>query len=669
MGGGGANRLEGGEGADRLFGGKGNDQLYGDPGDDELYGNWGNDTLDGGKGDDRLEGGAGADQLKGGAGNDTISYAGSDAAVDIRLSTGHASGGHAEGDEFSDVGSIIGSAHNDRLDGDANDNELTGGAGDDRLEGGAGADTLTGGTGTDTISYAGSDAAVDIRLSAGHASGGHAKGDAFSAVENIIGSAHNDRLDGDANDNELTGGAGADRLYGGAGNDFLSGNYGDDRLKGGAGDDRLEGGAGADTLTGGTGTDTISYAGSDAAVDIRLSAGHASGGHAKGDAFSAVENIIGSAHNDRLDGDANDNKLSGMAGDDRLEGGTGHDSLSGGEGDDRLEGGEGDDNLWGDGGDDTLDGGEGNDFLSGNYGDDRLKGGAGADWLYGRDGADTLTGGAGTDIFTFHRGDSLGSGDVITDFRVAGADRDALDLRAFNIDLARDLESQGLTLSGLMDADGDGATDDRKITLPDGGTITLLNLGTAALVIDDFTFAVEEYGRWPTIVDPEPEGQPDPEPEGNGGALTGALTNVEAGADPEVLLPQQSILQQHLNLLKLITSGASGRLDAGDLSIGGGLDLPASDDGLHRSSYHLYYRADGGSYFLRFDDAVTADLPVGATAVQVDAALEGLDGITSAEVSGEPGNLTIALTADEPHVLQWGDLNLGGDGSLDYLIA
>ena len=50
-------------------------------------------------------------------------------------------------------------------------------------------------------------------------------------------------------------------------------------------------------------------------------------------------------------------------------------------------------------------------------------------------------------------------------------------------------------------------------------------------------------------------------------------------------------------------------------------------------------------------------------------ALEGLDGVTSAEVTGEPGNFTIALTADEPHVLQWGDLNLDGDGQLDYLIA
>lgn len=80
----------------------------------------------------------------------------------------------------------------------------------------------------------------------------------------------------------------------------------------------------------------------------------------------------------------------------------------------------------------------------------------------------------------------MGNGDVITDFRVAGTTRDALDLRAFDIDLARDLESQGLTLSGLMDADGDGATDDREITLPDGGVIALLYVDSAELAMDHF---------------------------------------------------------------------------------------------------------------------------------------------------------------------------------------
>ena len=483
--------------------------------------------------------------------------------------------------------------------------------------------------------------------------------------------------------NTLRGTDGDDELYGGAGNDRLYGYAGGDRLDGGAGDDHLEGMTGDDDLYGGAG-------------------------------------------NDGLYGNEGNDTVSGQGGNDRLYGGAGNDGLSGGEGNDQLEGGEGNDLLFG---------GEGNDTLIGGAGDDKLWGGGGRN---------TLTGGAGTDIFSFNWG---AGGHVITDFKVAGANRDVLDLRAYNIDYTRDLESQGLTLSGLMDADEDGATDDRIITLPDGGIFALLDVGSAALAIDDFTFAGDDGALTKPNVDagdepedqpdpepedqpdpepedqpgpepedqpgpepedqpgpepedqpdPEPEDQPDPEPEGDGGALTnvdagdepedqpgpdpegqpgpepggngGALTNVDAD-EGDGLTPQQSILQQHLNLLKLITSGGlTGRLDAGDLSIGGGVDLPASDDGLHRSNYHLYYRADGGSYFLRFDDAVTADLPVGATAAQVDAALEGLDGITSAEVTGEPGNFTIALTADEPHVLQWGDLHLDGDGSLDYLIA
>ena len=87
--------------------------------------------------------------------------------------------------------------------------------------------------------------------------------------------------------------------------------------------------------------------------------------------------------------------------------------------------------------------------------------------------------------------------DVITDFTVAGADTDALDFSHFNFDLARnadgsiattltDLESQGLTISDVIDADGDGATDDREITLPNDGVITLLDVGSVALTMDNF---------------------------------------------------------------------------------------------------------------------------------------------------------------------------------------
>ena len=382
---------------------------------------------------------------------------------------------------------------------------------------------------------------------------------------------------------------------------------------------------------------------------IRCGARHAlrlrRGRHARG--RRGDDKLYGGKGDDWLHGGEGDDYLDGGPGEDQLYGGAGDDTLYGGKEHDRLNGGAGDDTLYGGEEYDFLKGGAGDDELYGEAGHDSLKGGAGSDTLTGGAGADALTGGAGTDIFRFNRGDSLGydyfSGDIIIDFRVAGANRDALDLRAFNIDYTCDLESQGLTLSGLIDASWgrDGAMDDRKLTLPDGSIITLYNLGTAALTIYDFTFVGDDGA----LINVDA-----------GAGNCGALTNVDAGDDG----------RSHLQ--EVITSGSlTGRLDAGDLSIGGGVDLPAADDGLHRSNYHLYYRAEGGSYFLRFDDAITADLPISATAAQVAAALEGLDGVTSAEVTGEPGNFTIALTADEPHVLQWGDLRLDGDGQLDYL--
>src|SRR5690606_5626715 len=106
-------------------------------------------------------------------GVDTLSYAGSNAKVTVRLWNNTASGGHAEGDVISGFENLIGSDFNDTLIADANDNRIEGGLGndyldgmdgDDWLEGGAGADQLDGGDGVDTLSYAGSDARVVVRL-------------------------------------------------------------------------------------------------------------------------------------------------------------------------------------------------------------------------------------------------------------------------------------------------------------------------------------------------------------------------------------------------------------------------------------------------------------------------------------------------------------------------
>ena len=365
------NRLIGGAGDDTLIGGGG--------GNDTLSGRAGNDTLNGGAGDDGLNGGAGADTITGGPGDDLLSYAGSDGAVDIRLRTGHASGGHAEGDVYRDVESVEGSDHDDRLAGDdrpagasaggnnillgrggddalyggsgddllfggddddtlygGGDNDfLLGGPGDDTLTGGPGADEFIGGPGEDTVSYANAlDEKVTVNLAGTVAdpdpnNDSHSDGDSFSAgdVENVIGSPRGDTITGNNLANKLWGGLGADTL------------------NGAAGDDTIDGGPGGDTIDGGTGEDTVTYEDSDALVRVSLTTGRGEGGHAEGDVLTTVENLIGSVYDDRLFGDGLANKLTGGAGNDRIEGRGGDDTVEGGAGADTLDGGAGTDSY------------------------------------------------------------------------------------------------------------------------------------------------------------------------------------------------------------------------------------------------------------------------------------------------------------------------------------
>ena len=237
------------------------------------------------------------------------------------------------------------------------------------------------------------------------------------------------------------GGEGNDRLTGGPGNDDLRGYGGDDVLTGGAGDDRLAGMAGIDELDGGPGDDT-SY---------------------------------GGAGNDRQTGGAGNDRLYGGPGNDQQDGGVGNDRLSGGLGEDQLTGGPGDDTGYGGPERDLISGGPGNDRLYGGPGNDELDGGAGDDLISGGPGNDWLTGGAGADTFRFALGHSLaGRGDVILDFAPGEGDR--ILLSGF---------SSKLTLSDVIDADGGGRLDDREITLPGGGIITLRNVGDTELALEN----------------------------------------------------------------------------------------------------------------------------------------------------------------------------------------
>ena len=500
-------------GFEHVTGGMGNDRLTGDGWDNILIGGPGADVLDGGDAVTAAgpDGDYGTDDDVSTSGTDTVSYAGSSAGVTITFTErtrrvnneevttheGAGSGGDAEGDRLLNIEHVIGTAHDDmfiasnltqQFDGGENaviDDPMT--PDDERID-------------SDTVSYA------NLNVSVGSIVAGTGN---YLNIENLIGGSGDDTLWGDANPNRLEGGAGVDTLWGVAGNDTLIGGAGNDRLHGNDGFDLLNGGPGADAIEGDTvgetktasyqannvqsfwdvrggradvdnddtetgtsyGGDTVTYEGSNRGVKLTLGAldiegpddsfatagdnfasasATGAGGYAQGDTVVNVENIIGSDHDDALGG-----------------------------------------NNW-------------NNVLTGGKGDD------------------DLTGGGSVDVFVFAPGDSAGEdGDVITDFDVVGflvdhdgdpntpgveTAKDAIDLRAFNFDLARnadgfiattlaELEAQGLEISAPVDADGDedgnNDKDDRVITITtEAGVdkIALLNVGGAALTIDNFVF-------------------------------------------------------------------------------------------------------------------------------------------------------------------------------------
>ncbi len=288
-----------------------------------------------------------------------------------------------ETDTLSSVENLIGSNFNDSLTGDAGANRLDGGLGDDLLIGGLGADQLIGGGGVDTADYGAALAGVIVDLKTGVVTGGGGA-DSLSGIENVTGSAFNDRL---------TGFTGVNVLDGGDGDDQLSGFGDDDSLIGGLGNDLLIGGAGNDRIDGGIGRDTASYKGAIAGggVTVSLLSGTSSGAQGN-DTLIKIEDLIGSDFDDVLTGDKGVNQINGGAGNDSLNGGLGIDTVSyagaasavtvsllagqatGGAGTDQLLGFENiigsdfNDSLTGDGGDNVLVGGLGNDTLNGGAG-------------------------------------------------------------------------------------------------------------------------------------------------------------------------------------------------------------------------------------------------------------------------------------------------------------
>ncbi len=303
---------------------------------------------------DKLGGTNGADWIYGYGYNDTLNgYSGSD-----RLYGGHG---------------------NDSLNGGYHNDSLYGGAQNDSLEGFSGADYLAGGAGSDWAIYDSSPEGVIVELGWGGRSvvtwGGHAQGDRLDSIENLLGSNRNDSFFGNDARNILDGGNG---------HDFLSGGGGDDWLRGGHGNDTFRGGAGDDSFSGGRGTDTIDFIEAPTGIIVRMDAHDdmTSGGNYGRpyadvgndmDLLYSIENVLGSLHNDGINGTDGRNLLEGRAGRDVLKGEGGYDTLNGGAGDDILYGGAGNDTLNGGADDDTFFGGAGADtfvLTPGNRGND-----------------------------------------------------------------------------------------------------------------------------------------------------------------------------------------------------------------------------------------------------------------------------------------------------------
>lgn len=364
---------------------------------------------------------------------------------------------------------IYGVGGNDTLDGGAGSDRLDGGAGADKLIGGAGADTLIGGAGIDTASYAPATGAIAIDLLDFKWSGamGDARGDVYSGIEGVEGSASGDTVLASNDVDRLNGLGGADSLDGRGGNDVIQGGDGDDTIVGGAGDDVLTGQAGNDrfVFATGSGRDVVNgfTAGAGAGDVIVLqgtlpdfatvlaNAQNVTGVTSpQGQSFTGVVITVGS---DQI-------WLSGvtrekLAADDfvfqaapvpttgvTIQGTTLADVITPTQ---TVAGqplpGDGNDRIRGDLGDDYLDGGNGNDTMGADDGNDTIVGGAGADFL---------DGGAGTDLVTYASSAANVAFDMLT-ANWSGARGDATGDQFFYIERV-----DGTAFDDVMIASNDG---------------------------------------------------------------------------------------------------------------------------------------------------------------------------------------------------------------------
>ncbi|QDU27101.1 Bifunctional hemolysin/adenylate cyclase precursor [Anatilimnocola aggregata] len=133
---------------------------------------------------------------------------------------------------------------------------------------------ITDSAGTDTLDFSFATAAVevDLALSAGQVQPdvGDNTLQLTGLIDNLDGSAFDDKLFGNTLGNRIRGFAGNDILRGEGGNDVVDGGEGEDIILGGVGSDKIYGGLGRDLLIGGLGIDALDGGGGAGNEDILI---------------------------------------------------------------------------------------------------------------------------------------------------------------------------------------------------------------------------------------------------------------------------------------------------------------------------------------------------------------------------------------------------------------
>jgi Ca2+-binding RTX toxin-like protein len=223
------------------------------------------------------------------------------------------------------IENVIGSNHNETINGNEQANFLDGRGGNDNLDGGDGGDTYNyagdQSFGNDTIFDSSGDDAVIVTsfsdvIGAQHvgndllltlvADGTTTIAGTIRIVDHFNGHQIEDIFDAQGNEmvlaTGLTGGNAPGIIAGGNGGETLDGKGGDDFLFGGNGNDRLIGGDGNDKLTGGNGQDTFVFAagfGHDTITDFTPADRIEFDGHIFQN-FQAVQAVIQQVGNDTV---------------------------------------------------------------------------------------------------------------------------------------------------------------------------------------------------------------------------------------------------------------------------------------------------------------------------------------------------------------------------------